>query len=129
MTNPLESAGGLTLLDALNAAAAEGFVHQFMIDQTGEIRCVSGEHRIKPDEITPVRWWRLEGPTDPDDMLMVTSFSCPRCGVRGSITLAYGPHASATDMAVATSLQTSRATAGGAPDHSDPAEEIPTRLG
>jgi hypothetical protein len=110
----------------LNAAAADGFDQQFMPDQTGDIRCVSGDHSINPESVTPVRSWRLEGQSDPDDMLMVTSFGCPRCGVRGTITLGYGPQASAIDAAVATHLHAGTATAGRAPDHADRAEEIPT---
>lgn len=40
---------------------------------------------------------RLEGASDPDDMLLAVAATCPACGARGVIALAYGPEASPED--------------------------------
>ena len=43
---------------------------------------------------------RLEGASDPDDMLAVLALECPNCGLRGSLVLNYGPTATEEDAAV-----------------------------
>jgi hypothetical protein len=43
---------------------------------------------------------RLEGASDPDDMLAVVAVECRNCGLRGSLVLNYGPTATEEDEAV-----------------------------
>ncbi|MFN8017959.1 MAG: hypothetical protein U0P45_07525 [Acidimicrobiales bacterium] len=40
---------------------------------------------------------RLEGASDPDDMVLVVAARCPVCGSKGAIVLGYGAAASAVD--------------------------------
>ena len=40
---------------------------------------------------------RLEGASDPDDMLAVVAVECANCGLRGSLVLNYGPTATEDD--------------------------------
>lgn len=54
-------------------------------------------------EVHPLSEWtidderRLEGASDPADMVLVVAATCPSCGAQGTIVLGYGPEASATD--------------------------------
>jgi hypothetical protein len=47
---------------------------------------------------------RLEGASDPADMLAVAAIACPACGTRGTLVLTYGPEATAGDDAVLSHL-------------------------
>jgi hypothetical protein len=43
---------------------------------------------------------RLEGASDPDDMLLVLAVTCPACGASGSLPLGYGPQSTLEDAEV-----------------------------
>jgi ferredoxin len=50
---------------------------------------------------------RLEGASDPDDMVLVVAARCPACGRGGAVSLGFGPEASPADADVVASLRTS----------------------
>ena len=50
---------------------------------------------------------RLEGVSDPGDMVAIVAGTCPACGARGTLTLSYGPSASADDADVLAALPVS----------------------
>lgn len=64
---------------------------------------------------------RLEGASDPDDMLAVVAVQCPECGRRGTVTLGYGPAASPPDGDVLRALDDRRGH-GDLPGHAAPGE-------
>jgi hypothetical protein len=64
---------------------------------------------------------RLEGASDPDDMLAVVALECGVCGVSGTMVLGYGPAASDIDGDVLRALQ-DRREEGDLPGHSPPSE-------
>ena len=43
---------------------------------------------------------RLEGASDPDDMVLVVAARCPVCGHGGSVVLGFGPASSPEDAAI-----------------------------
>lgn len=94
-----------TLLDALAALAREGFTGQFMAAAVGStapagrVQCLSCHSTFAAarSEITELR--RLEGASDPDDMLAVVALTCPECSARGVLTVNYGPTATPEDAA------------------------------
>ncbi len=47
---------------------------------------------------------RLEGASDPDDMVLVVAATCPACSAHGTIVLAYGPEASDVDSDLVAAL-------------------------
>lgn len=49
---------------------------------------------------------RLEGASDPDDMVLVVGATCPVCGTGGAVVLGYGPDASSADADVVVALRT-----------------------
>ena len=43
---------------------------------------------------------RLEGASDPDDMLAIAALVCSQCGARGTVVLHYGPQSDPRDDAI-----------------------------
>jgi len=73
---------------------AAGFVGQFVPLDAGVIRCVTGGHVFAAEPSAVERSRRLEGVSDPADMLIVLGLRCPICGALGTLVLHYGPEAS-----------------------------------
>jgi hypothetical protein len=97
--------GSSTLLDVLGAIAREGFTGQFMArtpdasTQAGRIECASCHTEFPADAATVTELRRLEGASDPDEMLAVVALTCPNCATRGALVLNYGPVATIEDAA------------------------------
>ena len=68
-------------------------------------------HRLDAWQVDDER--RLEGASDPDDMVLVVAATCPSCGARGTIALGYGPEASEVDRDLVAALP-NEAPGGGA---------------
>lgn len=94
-----ESAGATTLLDVLGEAAQDGFSAQLVVTDEGGFRCVRCG-TTEPIADFDVRGYRrLEGASDPADMLIVVWGTCSGCGGGGVATIGYGPNAGAADIA------------------------------
>jgi hypothetical protein len=97
-----------TILDVLAELEAIGFTGQFMPREGGDVECLTC-HRLSPADDTVFRHLRrLEGASDPDDMLAVVGLACPHCGAHGTAVLGYGPEASAVDTEVLELLEDAR---------------------
>lgn len=97
-----------TILDVLGELESLGFTGQFMPREGGQVECLTC-HRLSPADETVFRHLRrLEGASDPDDMLAVVGLACPHCGARGTAVLGYGPEASAVDTEVLELLEDCR---------------------
>jgi hypothetical protein len=68
---------------------------------------------------------RMEGASDPADMMAVVALECGVCGASGTMVLGYGPTASDVDSDVLRALQDGRAE-GGLPGHAPPSETPPS---
>jgi hypothetical protein len=68
------------------------------------VRCFSCDTEFAPADAAVETLRRLEGASDPDDMLAVLPVTCPSCSVRGTLVLAYGPEASLEDSEVLAAL-------------------------
>ena len=100
---------GTTLAAILAALERDGFVGQFGAIDGGGVMCFAC-HRPTPAGNVEVECFRrLEGASDPDDMLFVAGVRCTRCGQRGTLVLGFGPEASQQDVDVMTALPTTRA--------------------
>jgi hypothetical protein len=55
---------------------------------------------------------RLEGASDPDDLVAVVGLVCPVCGARIAAVLHYGPTASAAEADVLAALDCNRDSTG-----------------
>jgi hypothetical protein len=82
------------LLQVLANLEAEGYEGQFQAVEGARLRCLTCRrdfpaHDVDADEAT-----RLEGVSDPADMLIVIPTTCPHCDTRGPVVLRYGPDSS-----------------------------------
>ncbi len=97
-----------TILDVLSELEAMGFTGQFAPRAGAQVECLEC-HRLSPADHTVLRHLRrLEGASDPADMLAVVGLACPHCGHRGTAVLGYGPEASPIDAEVLASLEDAR---------------------
>jgi hypothetical protein len=92
--------GSESLLDVLNEAADEGFGAQFVARPDGLVECVECGASSSSSALEVIGYRRLEGASDPADMLLVAWVKCPRCGAPGTLTLGYGPNASESDASI-----------------------------
>lgn len=92
--------GAETLLDVLARFTRQGWSSQFATRSGGTVECESCRHAVDASEVPVLELRRLEGASDPDDMLAVVAVECPNCGLRGSLVLNYGPTATEEDAAV-----------------------------
>ncbi len=93
-----------TLVDVLAAFAERGYGDSYGVAPGGQLRCAHCNATFAASEVEVVALRRLEGASDPDDMMAVVAVRCPLCGGRGSVVIAYGPHASADDADVLAAL-------------------------
>jgi hypothetical protein len=92
--------GAETLLDVLARYTNQGWSSQFAARADGAVECESCHHVVIAAELPVLELARLEGASDPDDMLAVVAVECPNCHLRGSLVLNYGPTATAEDASV-----------------------------
>jgi hypothetical protein len=101
-------AGDETILDVLGELESRGFTGQFMPREGGQVECLTC-HRLSPADETVFRHLRrLEGASDPADMLAVVGLACPHCGAQGTAVLGYGPGATSVDTEVLELLEDCR---------------------
>ena len=86
----------VTLLDVLDRFGREGYPGQFDVHEHG-VRCLHCRVTTAPNAIPVEALRRLEGASDPADMLAVAAVRCPHCGTQGTLVLNYGPEASADE--------------------------------
>jgi hypothetical protein len=90
-----------SILDALKRAGYEG---QFGAHAGATVTCFTCHHISPAADLRVETLRRLEGPSDPADMLVVAPVTCPHCGARGSLVLNYGPESSTEEADVLLAL-------------------------
>ncbi len=98
-----------------------GFAGDFSVDDEAMVLCHTCQGHVAPSDLQVVSLRRLEGASDPADMLAVVALSCPICGVDGMLLLNYGPEASAEHAQVIVNLDDRRGQ-GSLPDAQTPDE-------
>jgi hypothetical protein len=86
-----------TITDVLDTFEAAGYTAQFIVRSEGVLECAECKARFAGSAARIDALRRLEGASDPDDMIVVAALVCPRCGARGTVVLGYGPAASEED--------------------------------
>jgi hypothetical protein len=93
-----------TLRHVISELEADGYHGQFGARAGGVVRCFTCRHEFAPADSSVETLRRLEGASDPDDMLAVLPLTCPDCTTKGTLVLAYGPEASLEDSEVLAAL-------------------------
>jgi hypothetical protein len=110
-----------TLVDVLQGYQEAGFASNFGAEEGGVVHCDTCGSDLDSGRVEMRSLRRLEGASDPDDMMAVVALECGVCGAAGTMVLGYGPSASAADSDVLRSLQ-DRRHEGELPADSPPSE-------
>jgi hypothetical protein len=97
-----------TLREVLGSLEDLGFTGQFMPRDGAQVECLACHRRSAADATLLRHLRRLEGASDPADMLAVVGLACPHCGALGTAVLGYGPEASPVDAEVLAALEDAR---------------------
>lgn len=106
-TDPMDVvglAGAASLRDVLNVARRHGIDTDMSPTPDGMIRCGRCDSINRPDDVTRDWIHRLEGTTDPDELLSASAVRCPQCGGAGVLVLPFGPLADEVEARIARSL-------------------------
>ncbi len=104
-----------TLLTELERFRSDGYDGDFLIRSGPVLVCRACDHRIDPTETDLDALRRLEGASDPADMVAILALECPNCGAKGTAVAAYGPTASEDEDALLRALPDDL-QAGGTPE-------------
>ena len=99
-TNPHSEPSGLLLSEVSDNLDEEGFVGQFRSQRGGMIECLTRHHATSAEEFHADEVTRLEGASDPDDMVIVVPIICPHCHSPGTLIASFGPAGSMEDADV-----------------------------
>ncbi len=80
-----------TLVEVLKDYEDAGWTTAFEVLEDGSVRCGTCQVVTAPSSLEIHSLRRLEGASDPDDMLAVLGVRCPSCGGRGVIVVNFGP--------------------------------------
>jgi hypothetical protein len=98
------TAADTTLMSVLETFARNGYRGRFRALEGGQVRCETCDTETAAPSLTVSAKHRLEGASDPSDALLVIGATCPACGSGGTLTLGFGPAASARDADVVAGL-------------------------
>ncbi len=97
-----------TLTEVIDGYRASGFASDFWAEEPGCLRCGSCNSVVEARRVPMHSMRRLEGASDPADLVVVVASTCPVCGSQGTVVLGYGSMASAVDAEVLIALQDRR---------------------
>lgn len=93
-----------TLGELLAAFEAEGYRGQMAARPSGFVLCTGCHQESPAGEMQVDGLERVEGPSDPADMLAVVALVCPICKTHGTLVVGYGPEAGPDDAEVLSGL-------------------------
>ena len=82
----------------------EGYKGQMAARTDGFVLCTSCHQESPAGDMRVDGMERMEGASDPDDMLAIAALVCPICDTQGTIVLGYGPNATPVDTDVLAAL-------------------------
>ncbi len=83
-----------TLIEVLDAFRDAGFDGTMWVAADGKLKCDRCDTELDPESVTVHAVRRLEGASDPDDMMAVVAVECPQCGRKATFVVHFGPEAS-----------------------------------
>jgi len=110
-----------TITDVLEGYAQGGFTSSFVVTDDSRLECVECGTISSATRVAMSSLRRLEGASDPDDMVAIVAVTCPECAATGTVILGFGPTATTQDAEVLKELRDERGDAM-APGNSAPGE-------
>ncbi|MCU1500992.1 MAG: hypothetical protein JWM12_346 [Ilumatobacteraceae bacterium] len=104
----LDATESSTLTELLAAYADAGFDGSFSAYEGAQLECHECGARFAASEVEMASLRRLEGASDPADMVAVVALTCPRCSAKGTAVLGFGPAAAPEDGDVLGALRDRR---------------------
>ena len=89
-----------SILDILEYYRAAGFGADAYAIDGGQMRCGSCQSLITADHLDIHSLRRLEGASDPSDMVGVIAIICPVCDAHATAVLKFGPEASPAEVEI-----------------------------
>ena len=89
-----------SLLEILAYYAEAGFSADAYAADGGRVLCGTCQSSITPDHLDVHSIRRLEGASDPSDMVGVIAIICPVCDAHATAVLKYGPEASPDEIEI-----------------------------
>src|SRR5438067_7345085 len=80
-----------TITDVMRTLDGQGFTGQFRPLDGGNVQCLTCRSSFAAGSVSAERIVRLEGVSDPADMLAVIALRCPHCSTKGTLMVNYGP--------------------------------------
>ncbi len=93
-----------TLEELIATFEMEGYKGQMAARPDGFVLCTGCHQETAAGEMQLDGLERMEGASDPDDMLVVAALVCPICDTHGTIVLGYGPDSDPVDSDVLAAL-------------------------
>jgi hypothetical protein len=97
-----------TMVDVVRAFERAGFDGDVVLHDDGTVGCGSCGGTVAPQDLEVHALRRLEGASDPGDMVAVVAIACPVCGQRGTLVIPFGPEGSAGEAEFLQHLQDER---------------------
>ena len=95
---------GESLADVLERLADHGYADEVRPIPGAKLHWRACGHTVAAADVHVEEQSRLEGASDPDDMMLVAAARCPVCGVGGAVVLHYGAVASEEEADVVAAL-------------------------
>jgi hypothetical protein len=92
------------LLEVLGRFDAMGYQGQARAVADGAIECLTCRELIQAADVDASRVVRLEGVSDPADMLLVVPIDCPHCDTLSTLVANYGPESTVEEAEVLVAL-------------------------
>lgn len=129
MVNGTDPTDAATLGESTDQLERAGFTGQFGTADGAIVRCFTCHSNSDASTVELLALRRVEGASDPDDMMAIAAVRCPSCGAAGTLVLRYGPESTVEDDEVLRALDDLRPSqAGGTRPVVDLfAEEVPPR--
>jgi hypothetical protein len=86
-----------TIDEVMAELEADGYDGQMAARSGARIVCFACRQESPADEFHVHALHRIEGVSDPADMMAVAALTCPGCGKQGTVVLGYGPEADPDD--------------------------------
>lgn len=99
--------GTASIMEISTAFENEGFRGQFGSGERGEVKCFTCKRGSPAESMAVEHLRRLEGASDPSDMLAIVALTCPHCNTPGTLILNYGPVATPEDDTILRRLEQS----------------------
>jgi hypothetical protein len=105
---PFVPSDNTTLTSVLEGLDHDGYSAQFLTEPGARLRCSECDTTSPASAFDVHAIRRLEGASEPDEMMSVVAATCPSCGRGGTAVLGYGPNASPDEADVSLALRRDR---------------------